>query len=243
MCWLAVLPRALAVLNVPVVTFGAAVPLGSEGPDGFGVGSPGVGELVLVFLAVLGRRYEYEVAGVVVERVVILVVDVPAGRDGLARVTVPPDVTVEGVMPAAPWGDVVDPACALPGVRVALVRDASVDDGDGRLCHADSLSPQTSASIRVQPLPSTHTRWSGVAVSTLPDDSATVSTSASPRVQRDAVTGFQPKRVHTASPGITSSTGTSPRAVSTGVPAARQASSLSGLSWSVGAQEHNWSSS
>ena len=52
------------------------------------------------------------------------------------------DTLPEGIPAAAARGAVVDAVRALRGVRVALVRDTSVDDRDRGFCHALIIPPR-----------------------------------------------------------------------------------------------------
>lgn len=194
------------VLRVPLSSLLASVPLGREGPDFVEVLLPLRGVPVLpgaveagVFLA----GDTDEVRGVVVERVVINVMDDVTGRYFGSIMGGSPDFDVEltdtrdatrsvvgGVVHAAGTGLAVRPADELV---------AAEGDGDRRLGHASMLSPWTSASARVHPARSVHTRWSAVTVSA--PASVTMTTSrVSVRVFPDQSTGRQPRRVWTTSP-------------------------------------------
>ena len=90
----------------------------------------------------LARRKQDKVRRLIIERILIGVMNVPALGDFLAGVAVFPDFTVQ-VTDAALEDSVmliVDPVTALGAVGIASVDDVFISDFNGGF-HADSLSP------------------------------------------------------------------------------------------------------
>lgn len=153
-CRLTLRPCVLTVLNMPLVALFGTVPFDSERPD-----SVKVIEKILFFPglvagmddAVLGWREKLEVRRVVVERVLVVMVDVPLIRDDLAGVRVEPDIAMQVLDAAGDATLIVDPVIPARTVRVAPVLAAFVENVRGGFFHPERISPHTKASSRVHP--------------------------------------------------------------------------------------------
>lgn len=166
------------------------------------------GVVFLVFF--LGE--EFQVSWAVVSAVVIAVVNlVPRGNPAMHR---SPNRAVEKV----PGRVVVVPSSGVAVVAVPIEFEPSGRSCDG-VIHPISISPGSTFPAMRHSCSLTAIRWSGVHRST-PTVVVTATVARLTPVLREALTRRQPRRVATQSPSRTSSIGTSPRAVTTGVPLA-----------------------
>ena len=103
-------------------------------------------------LRMLGWREGDEVGRVVIERVLIFMVDMPAVRDLFARMRREPDIAVQVGDAICGPALIIDPVTPTGAIGIASVSIAFEDDFSGVFVHADSISPHTNESISFQPL-------------------------------------------------------------------------------------------
>lgn len=188
-------PDCSAVFDVPGPPLGRPVPLRCQRADPLQVGvhlvgagpspTPGMASRVVF------DRKAVEVAGFVIERVPVLVVNVTCGGYRPAVVGHPYFLveTANPIDPIAASGSVVGALRPAFRVRVSTECDALKDDAVDSIRHDNRVSPYRSSSRRVQPFPSTHTGWFPVPVIEHPWETSTRYTAAEALVMPEARTG------------------------------------------------------